>query len=146
MGLIVKAGAAPLKFGDAARTYAPFAGLPAALLFVADNPDVSRQIPPACTVDPKLSRPAIQLDSLLSSGDGFVAGELAVAPRRGVVPLPDCDTPFCWLAAGCICALARPGRRTAANTATQSAHPGFAPLMVYILLRPADSWQSLKPP
>jgi hypothetical protein len=175
MGLIANAPVRPVKFSDAEGAYAPFAGLLVDLpCMVAENPDPSRQIPPGCALHPKLPlpatqleepelaapplvdpsapllapgiafcapklpRPADQLDAPLPSGDGFAAGELAVAPGCGVA--------FCWAPAGWVCALARPGSRTAANTAIESRHLCFALFMVSILLRPTISWQDLEPP
>ncbi|MGA3131728.1 MAG: hypothetical protein ABSD59_13060 [Terracidiphilus sp.] len=57
----------PAKFGITAGRVTPFAGLfVEPVLAVAENPPFSRQIPPDCTVDPKLPRPATQLDFRVS--------------------------------------------------------------------------------
>ena len=125
MEFFANAGVTPLKFGEAVGTEAPFAGLFADPAPVAsENPELSRQIPPACAVDPKLPRPATQLDFPVSpaavppvvptaplvapgilpfvpklprpddqldapllAGDGFAAGEVAVASERDEVVL-----------------------------------------------------------
>jgi hypothetical protein len=101
--LIVKGALMPAKFGIAAGKVAPFAGLFVdPTLMVAEDPAFSRQIPPGCAVDPKLPRPATQLDFPVSPAAilpcvpsaPLVAPGIAFRPPKLLRPADQLDAPL----------------------------------------------------
>jgi hypothetical protein len=93
MGFAARAEFVPVNPGIANEKAVPFAGFPVdALLVVPEGPALSRQIPPGCTVDPKLPRPATQLDrpELPAAAPPAPSAPLVAAGIAPVVPKLPC--------------------------------------------------------
>ncbi|MCL5669832.1 MAG: hypothetical protein M1423_00795 [Acidobacteria bacterium] len=80
--------------GIANEKTVPLAGfLVDALLEVSDGPALSRQIPPCCTVDPKLPPPATQLDCPALPAAPLVAAGIAPVVPKLLCPADQLDAP-----------------------------------------------------